>query len=92
MANLEIIVRVFIQVQHTSMMSLLQHNKLLLNSRTLGYYFGGLKEMHCEKIETLTIISRSSAIMPGLKIVLHYLEGHRSEDFTVLSLLLGHHS
>ncbi len=30
------------------------------------YYFGGLKEMHCEKIETLTIISRSSTIMPGL--------------------------
>ncbi len=60
MANLEIIVRVFIQVQHTSMMSLLQH------TRTFDYYFGGLKEMHCEKIETLTIISRSNAIMPGL--------------------------
>ncbi len=58
MANLEIIVRVLIQVQHTSMMSLF--------SRTLDYYFGGLKEMHCEKIETLTIISRSNAIMPGL--------------------------
>ncbi len=31
--DLEIIVRVFIQVQHISMMSLLQHTKLLLNSR-----------------------------------------------------------
>ncbi len=60
MANVEIIVRVFIQVQHTSMMSLFNF------SRTLGYYFGGLKEMHCEKIETLTIISRSSTIMTGL--------------------------
>ncbi len=60
MVNVEIKVRVFIQVQHTSMKSLLQH------TRTLGYYDGGLKEMHCEKIETLTIISRSSTIMPGL--------------------------
>ncbi len=29
MADVEIIVRVFIQVQHTSMMSLLKHTKLL---------------------------------------------------------------
>ena len=33
---------------------------------TLGYYFGGLKEMQYETIETLTIISRSSTIMPGI--------------------------
>ncbi len=32
MVDVEIIVRVFIQVQHTSMMTLLQHTKHLLNS------------------------------------------------------------
>ncbi len=39
MANVEIIVRVFIQVQHTSMMSLLQQTKLLLNSDHGKYVF-----------------------------------------------------
>ncbi len=32
MANLEIILRVFIQVHHKSMMSLLQHTKLILEA------------------------------------------------------------